>query len=110
MTRLYSRFAPDVIWHFIALILVIIPGEEFFWRGFIQKRILEHTNVRTSIILSSVLYAMVSLYSGYVLLGICAFIGGLMWSFLYAWKRSLPLVIVSHLTFDLLLLLFFPLA
>lgn len=108
VTKLYNKFSPDAIWHYIALILIIVPGEEFFWRGFIQKRLLASTGVWTSVIVSTVFYSIVSLYSGYILLGIAALICGFVWGTLYAWKRSLPLVIISHLTFNLLLLVFFP--
>jgi uncharacterized protein len=109
VTKIYKKFAPEVIWHYIALVLVIIPGEEFFWRGFVQKRLLANTGVWPSIIISTLFYSIVSLYSGYIVLAITALICGFVWGFLYAWKRSLPLVIISHITFNLLLLVFFPL-
>lgn len=106
---LYRKFAPDKIWHHIVLILIIIPGEEFFWRGFVLKRLLKRTTMWTSIILSTLLYASVQLYSGALLLVLAALASGLVWGYLYAKKRSLPLVIISHLIFDLLLLVLFPL-
>ncbi|WP_026583107.1 CPBP family intramembrane glutamic endopeptidase [Bacillus sp. J33] len=106
--KLYGRFSPSLLWHYIVLILIIIPGEEIFWRGFVQKRILKHSNVTFSIILSSILYASVHFYSGYWMLPFAALIAGLFWGWLYAWKRSIPLVIVSHLIFDLFMFVIFP--
>lgn len=108
IAKLYGRFSPSLLWHYIVLILVIIPGEEIFWRGFIQKRLLKYTNVTTGIIVSSVLYASVHFYSSYWILVFAALIAGLFWGWLYAWKKSMPLVIVSHLVFDLFLFVIFP--
>ncbi|WP_370222127.1 lysostaphin resistance A-like protein [Cytobacillus sp.] len=106
--KLYGRFSPSFIWHYIALILIIVPGEEVFWRGFVQKRLMKFTTVKLSIILSSLLYSSVHFYSGYWMLAFAALIAGLFWGWLYAWKRSLPLVIVSHLVFDLLMFVLLP--
>ncbi|WAA11129.1 CPBP family intramembrane glutamic endopeptidase [Fervidibacillus albus] len=105
---LYTKFSPDFIWHYIVLVLVIIPGEEIFWRGFVLKRLLHFLPSGTSIILSALLYASVYLYSGYFVLMLAAIVSGSIWGLLYVKKRSIPLVIISHLTFDLLLFLFLP--
>lgn len=109
ISRLYSRFSPEIFWQYLVLVLIIAPGEEIFWRGFIQKRLNKHFSVKMSIGLSVFLYASVHLYSGEFILVIAAIIAGLAWSILYAWKRSLPLVIVSHIVFDLLMFVFIPL-
>lgn len=108
ITKLYDRYSPTEFWHYILLVLIIVPGEEIFWRGFVQKRILTHTNAIVSIVLSTLLYASVQFYSGQLILVIAALVGGLFWGTLYAWKRSVPLVIISHLTFGLLSFLIFP--
>ncbi|MCS0791145.1 CPBP family intramembrane metalloprotease [Cytobacillus firmus] len=106
--KLYGRFSPSFIWHYIVLILIIVPGEEVFWRGFVQKRLMKLTTVKLSIILSPLLYSSVHFYSGYWMLAFAALIAGLFWGWLYAWKRSIPLVIVSHLIFDLLMFVLLP--
>ncbi|ESU32809.1 hypothetical protein G3A_09445 [Bacillus sp. 17376] len=109
-SRLYSRFSPDLLWHYLVLVLILAPGEEIFWRGFIQKRFSKYFSMKMSIGLSAILYASVHIYSGEFILVLAAMIAGLVWSILYAWKRSLPLVIVSHIVFDLLLFVFIPLS
>ncbi|WP_174733726.1 CPBP family intramembrane glutamic endopeptidase [Mesobacillus harenae] len=106
---LYREYAPSMLWQYVILILIIAPGEEIFWRGFIQKRLLKHTNAWTSIIVSTLMYTSVHFYSGHLALPLAALAAGLVWSSLYAWKRSIPLVIISHIVFDLLLFLFIPL-
>ncbi|MFT9599471.1 CPBP family intramembrane glutamic endopeptidase [Mesobacillus sp.] len=110
VSRLYSRFSPDLFWHYLVLVLILAPGEEIFWRGFIQKRLSKYFSMKMSIGLSVLLYASVHLYSGEFILVLAAIIAGLAWSILYAWKRSMPLVIVSHIVFDLLLFVFIPLS
>ncbi|WP_071459260.1 CPBP family intramembrane glutamic endopeptidase [Bacillus massilinigeriensis] len=109
ISRLYRWFKPETVWHLIVLILIIAPGEEIFWRGFIQKRLMNTASLRASIVISALMYASAHLYSGQVALILAAFIGGLAWGALYAWKRSIPLVVVSHIIFDIFLFSFFPL-
>lgn len=108
ISKLYTRFSPTQIWHYIVLLLFIVPGEELFWRGFIQKRIARYTGVTSSILLAALLYASVQIYSDTFIHLIAAFIAGVFWGGLYAWKKSMPLVIISHLIFDLLLFILFP--
>ncbi|QED47336.1 CPBP family intramembrane glutamic endopeptidase [Cytobacillus dafuensis] len=108
ISKLYGRLSPTLLWHYIVLMLIIIPGEEIFWRGFVQKRILKYINIPSGIILSSILYASVHFYSSQWILAFAAFVAGLFWGWLYAWKQSMPLIIVSHLIFDLLLFVFLP--
>lgn len=109
ITSLYNRLSPSVLWHYIVLLLVIIPGEEIFWRGFIQKRIQKASSVNVGIFISSLLYASAHIYSGSIMLPFAALVSGIFWGYLYAWKKSLPLVIVSHLIFDLFLFVIYPL-
>ncbi|WP_077211333.1 CPBP family intramembrane glutamic endopeptidase [Bacillus dakarensis] len=110
IAQLYRQLSPSQLWHYIVLFLVIIPGEEFFWRGFVQKRLHKYHNVHFSVILASLLYASAQIYSGSAMLPFAALVSGVFWGYLYAWKNSLPLVIVSHLIFDLFLLVIYPLS
>lgn len=109
ISKLYSQLSPSILWHYIVLLLVIIPGEEIFWRGFIQKRIQRASNMNTAVIISSILYASAHFYSGSIILPFAALVSGIFWGYLFAWKKSLPLVIVSHLIFDLFLFVIYPL-
>lgn len=107
--NLYKWFAPSLFWQYLALVLVAAPGEELFWRGFIQKRVMNYYNPFISISAASILYASVHIYSGSFLLVLAAFISGCIWGNLYFWKRSMPLVIVSHIVFDLMIFIILPL-
>ncbi len=109
ISKLYKNFSPAQIWHYIVLFLFIIPGEELFWRGFVQSRLtVTKLNIKYSVILTAVLYASVQLYSGYFIHFFAALIAGLFWGFLYAWKRNIRITIISHLVFDLFLFILFP--
>jgi uncharacterized protein len=109
VSKLYKQMSPTEIWQYIVLFLIIIPGEEIFWRGFILKRLLKHMNWILSIVIATLLYTSVNIYSESSHLIIASMVAGILWSSLYVWKRSIPLLIVSHLVFDLLLLVLFPL-
>lgn len=108
ITSLYKSYGPQLLWHYLALILIAVPGEEIFWRGFIQKRLLSYISNRASVVVSAIMYASVHLYSNQPMLTFTALVAGLVWGWLYAWRRSIPLVIVSHLVFDLLLFIIMP--
>ncbi|MBT2726112.1 CPBP family intramembrane metalloprotease [Bacillus sp. ISL-75] len=106
--NLYNWYAPSFFWQYLALVLVAAPGEELFWRGFIQKRLSKYLNPVVSILSASILYASVHIYSGSFLLVLAAFISGFVWGYLYFLKKSMPLVIVSHIIFDLLIFIILP--
>ncbi|MCR2820916.1 CPBP family intramembrane glutamic endopeptidase [Lederbergia panacisoli] len=110
VSKLYSRFSLEWIWHYFVLFFIIIPGEEIFWRGFILKRLMGKMSIGKAILASALINAIAFCLSGYFILIIAAFVSGLVWGILYVWKRSMPLLIVSHLVFDLLLLILFPLS
>jgi uncharacterized protein len=107
--KLYRWFAPALFWQYLALILVAAPGEELFWRGFVQKRLLRYFGPFKSILIAALLYASVHIYSGTYILMLAAFLSGLMWGALYLWKKSMPLVIVSHIVFDIMIFIILPL-
>ena len=106
---LYILLSPTEIWQYSVLILLIIPGEEIFWRGLIEKRLLTHIKAVPAVLLSTLLYSLPLIFSGNLLLVLAGIGGGLLWGIIYAWKRSLSMVIISHLLFDLMLLAVFPL-
>ncbi|CAH2716530.1 hypothetical protein BACCIP111895_03717 [Neobacillus rhizosphaerae] len=106
--KLYRWYAPSLFWQYIALVLVAAPGEELFWRGFIQKSLLKYFRPLESIVIAALLYASVNIYSSSFLLVLAAFISGIVWGLLYYWKKSMPLVIVSHIIFDIMIFIILP--
>ena len=108
LQSLYEAVSPTKRWHYIALILIIIPGEELFWRGYIQSTFAKKSNV-LGILIAALLYASAHIYSESMMLILAAIVAGIFWGILYAWRKNIILVIVSHLVFNLLLLVVFPL-
>lgn len=109
ITRFLENYGPDNIWHYILLIFIIVIGEELFWRGFVQQHIKNWTSSNIAVIITSILFSLSVAISGFWPGIVAAFIAGLVWGFLYEWKKSMPLIIVSHEIFILLLFMVLPL-
>lgn len=108
ISRLYHWYSPNLFFAYLGLVLVAGPGEELFWRGFIQKRLMSYFKPITSIVVGALLYASVNIYSGQFILVLASFISGFVWGSLYYWKKSMPLVIVSHIIFDIMIFIILP--
>ena len=106
--ELYTLVAPVKAWHYISLILIIIPGEELFWRGLVQAE-LKTRKLKFPILLAALLYMTAHLYAGVFLLLIAAVLAGCVWGYLYDRTHNMIVPLLSHLVFDLFLLVFFPL-
>lgn len=106
ISNLFYQLKPENLWQLAVLILIIIPAEEIFWRGFIQRKLHQYFSSTISIFITAVLSGSVFYFSGEWIWMAAAFVGALYWGILYAWKRSLPMLILSHLTFDLLFFYF----
>lgn len=109
VSSIYSKLGPEMFWHFLVLFIIIIPGEEIFWRGFVQRKLSERLDVKWTIITSAILYTLPAIYADNTALLIASLVAGLAWAALYQWKKSLLLVVSSHIIFNLLLMVIFPL-
>jgi membrane protease YdiL (CAAX protease family) len=94
----------------LLIVFVIGPGEELFWRGFLQRRWQKRLGLLSGWLLAAGFYAVVHIGSGNLLLVLSALVGGLYWGVLYALSRSAIMVAVSHTLWDLLIFIIFPLA
>ncbi|WP_019242504.1 MULTISPECIES: CPBP family intramembrane glutamic endopeptidase [Bacillus] len=109
ISQLYKLYSPSLLWHYLVLFIIIIPGEEIFWRGFIQKKISNHFQAKATVAISAIMYTLPMIYSQNYALILAGLVAGMVWAILYQWKNSLTLVIISHIIFDLFLLILFPL-
>lgn len=107
-TSFVNKFGPVSIWHYLMLLLIIAPGEELFWRGFIQQQLKKWLPPVYSIIVSAALFGFSFIFSGFWLGIFVAFILGLIFGVLYEWKKSMPLLILAHITLFFLLFSVFP--
>jgi membrane protease YdiL (CAAX protease family) len=88
--------------------LLIGPGEEAFWRGFLQRRWQARFGPRRGFLFATALYAAVHLGSGNAMLVLAAAVCGLFWGFIYERTGSVLLAAVSHTVWDLAVFVFFP--
>ncbi|GAE24817.1 CAAX amino terminal protease family protein [Halalkalibacter wakoensis JCM 9140] len=109
LQQLYLLVQPVEPIHYVWLFLVIIPGEEWFWRGFVVKHLSRRTSLLRAAFIGTLLYGAAHIVTGSILLVIAALIAGFVWSLLYVKTENIILVIVSHLIFNLFLLVLFPL-
>lgn len=79
---------------------VIGPAEEIFWRGLVQSR--------AGIAVSLVAYALVHVWERKPILLLAALTGGAFWAALFAWRGTLVAPVVSHLLWDLAIIVWFP--
>ncbi|MDQ1396694.1 MAG: protease family protein [Acidimicrobiaceae bacterium] len=82
------------------VLMVIGPAEEVFWRGFVQHR--------AGFLVAVAGYALVHLWERKLVLIAAAAVGGLFWGALFAWRGSLVAPIVSHVLWDLAIIVYFP--
>ncbi len=109
ITKFLSYYAPQNIWHYLLLVFIIVIGEEMFWRGFIQQKLKEYTSPLLAVIVTSLLFSLSLAISGFTPGALAALVVGLILGALYEWKKSLPIIIIAHVAFVILLFLVLPL-
>ncbi len=92
----------------VLMVLLIGPGEELFWRGFLQRRLQMEQGRWRGFIIATSIYTLVHLASGNAMLILAAGLCGLFWGFLYVQRGSILLNIVSHTVWDVAIFLLFP--
>lgn len=108
ISKFLESYGPTNIWHYLMLIFIIVIGEEIFWRGYIQQQLKRFTSPLYAVFITALLFSISLAVSGFLPGAFAAILAGLIWGGLYEWKKSLPLIIVAHLTFVLLLFLILP--
>ena len=71
----------------LVLFFITSPAEEFFWRGFIQRRFMHRFGGKAGWLLAVCVYAGVHVFSGNLMLVMAALTAGLCWGWLY-WKTG----------------------
>lgn len=98
----------DIIRIGLLILVVIGPGEELFWRGFLQRRWQKNLAFPSGWLLAALFYAAVHAGSGNFMLVLSALVCGLYWGAIYTRFQSAILVAVSHTVWDLLIFIVFP--
>ena len=84
-----------------AVLLVVGPCEELFWRGLVQER------AGFAVALAG--YAAVHLWERKAVLVLAAVVGGAFWGALFSWRGTLVAPLVSHALWDLAVVVWRPL-
>lgn len=92
----------------VLMLLIIGPGEELFWRGFLQRHFQDRLTKWKGFLLASIIYTGVHVLTGNVMLILAALIAGLFWGWMYMKYNSMVMNIVSHTVWDIAVFLIFP--
>ncbi|MEW6368425.1 MAG: CPBP family intramembrane glutamic endopeptidase [Acidobacteriota bacterium] len=87
---------------------IIGPGEELFWRAFLQRALSQRYGPVRGYAVATAFYALVHVGSGNTMLVFAALVCGLFWGWLYLRFNSVVLTGVSHTTWDLVVFLALP--
>jgi len=104
------RFKGDAAGIRIAMLMLVLigPGEELFWRGFLQRKLSSKTGKWTGFIIALLLYTGVHIFTGNFMLIMAAFICGLFWGWMYLKYNSMLINVVSHTVWDIVVFLLLP--
>jgi CAAX protease family protein len=91
-----------------ALAMVIGPGEEVFWHGFVQRNLQRRFGKMRAWLLTSAVYGAIHLVSKNLTLTGAATTAGLFWGGIFAEEGRLPPLIISHVGWDLWIFLIAP--
>jgi membrane protease YdiL (CAAX protease family) len=92
----------------LLMLLVIGPGEELFWRGYLQRKLSVKTGKWAGLILALILYTGVHIFTGNIMLIMAALICGLLWGWMYMKYNSLVINVISHTVWDIVVFLLLP--
>lgn len=92
-----------------ALLLVIGPAEEIFWRGYVQHEFSARYGRDIGFLVTTLIYTLVHLWSFNLMLLLSAFAAGAAWGLLYRlFPRHLAPIILSHAVWDCVVFVVFP--
>lgn len=103
-----SVYTPESLWHLLLLMFIVVPGEELFWRGFVQQQLKQYMPAAAAIGIGAVLFGLTLGLTGFwpgVFAGIAA---GIILGYLYEKKKSMPMLIIAHLMLLVLVFIIFP--
>jgi len=93
----------------LLLALLIGPGEEIVWRGFLQENLGRRVGRAGAFVLTALVYALVHISSGNTMLVLAAAVCGVFWGLLYTIWRSPVINAVSHTAWALVIFILRPL-
>ena len=92
----------------LLLLLLVGPAEEIFWRGYVQRTLGTKYGEWTALILTTLIYTLVHIWSFNFMLIMAALVCGAFWGLLYKYNKNLVTLIISHAVWDVSVLILFP--
>jgi membrane protease YdiL (CAAX protease family) len=92
----------------LLMLAVIGPGEELFWRGYLQRKLSSKTGKWVGFIIALLMYTGVHIFTGNIMLILAAFICGLFWGWIYLKYNSMVINVISHTVWDIVVFLLLP--
>lgn len=94
---IYGKGENTSMWLIAVLLLFVTgPSEEIYWRGYLQRQLMERWGSWRGGALATALYAGVHLWSGNFMLVGAAAVAGIFWGGMYGYLGRLSPVIISH--------------
>ena len=93
----------------ILLLILIGPAEEIFWRGYVQNALSKRWSPNAGFIVTTLVYALVHIWSFNFMLVMAALVVGAIWGLAYRlYPQKLGALIVSHAVWDVAVFVVFP--
>ncbi len=92
----------------LLMLLVIGPGEELFWRGFLQRHFENRLGKWKGFFVATIIYTGVHVFTGNIMLILAALVAGLFWGWMYMKYKSMVMNVVSHTAWDIAVFLILP--
>lgn len=90
------------------LLFITSPGEEIFWRNFIQRWAMRKFGGFGGMFIAALIYAAIHISSGNFMLVMAALVAGLFWGYIY-WKEENTLAVtISHALWTVGIFVLFP--
>ncbi len=92
----------------VLLLLLVGPAEEIFWRGYVQRMLIPKYGEWTALIVTTLIYTLVHIWSFNFMLIMAAMICGAFWGLLYKYNKNLVTLIISHAVWDVSVFILLP--
>ncbi len=94
----------------LLLLFIIGPGEEIFWRGYVQRLFSERWSPNVGFLLATAAYTLIHVSSLNFMLTMAAVVCGIAWGGLYRlFPKHFTAIVVSHALWDAAAFIWFPL-
>lgn len=93
----------------LALLFLIGPAEEIFWRGFAQHNLSLKYGATKGYLITTAIYTLVHIWSFNFILIMAALICGLAWGWIFKRYKSIWPGLISHAIWDCVIFVVFPL-